>query len=164
MTLARRLTKDEYSLSQSSFWMLIRGSFFVLLFTHQVWAGIVCYCVSEIESQRVCRQTVHHSEHVAVMDREDVDQHSSIPCTEEITLAFDDDSIIAPQGTESCCYRAPQAEVQTAEIALLNPVNAENVLPAFNIIALKAIASGSIYVLKSSHSRPFYLTHSALLI
>jgi hypothetical protein len=94
--------------------------------------------VSEIESQRVCRQTVRHTEHVAVMDREDVDQHSSTTCTEEITLASDDDSINIPQGTKSCCFLAPQAEAQKAEVLLLNPVNAENVLPAFDDGALIA--------------------------
>jgi hypothetical protein len=164
MTLAGQSTKEEYSLSKSSFWMLMRGSFFVLLFTHQVWAGIICYCAGEIESQSVCRQTIHHPEHIAGMDVEDVDQHSSSSCTDEIKLKSEDDSINVPQGIESCCYRAPHGEVRTAQIALLNPVNAEHVLPVFNAIELKAIASRCIYVLKSPHSRPFYLTHSSLLI
>jgi hypothetical protein len=141
--------------------MLLQGTLLLLLFTHQAWAGIIFHCAHESESQHVCCQTAHHSEHTAGTDAHTL---SSAPCSDESEPPSDGHRRIAPQGEEGCCYLSSQAEAQTVAISLLNPVPVEDVAPVFDVTGLKTSMIECVCVSKRRRSRPLYLTHSSLLI
>ncbi len=139
----------------------MRAILLSLLFTHQAWAGIICHCVIETESQHACCQTAHQSQPPVETD---ADTHHSTHCSDKSEPSSSNQRDSAPQGEEGCCYLSPQAEARTVEISLLNPVPVEEVPPDFDVAGLRTSATGYIRVLKPRLSRPLYLTHSALLI
>lgn len=139
----------------------MRGILLSLLFTHQSWAGVICHCARESESQHACCQTAHHAPSHAEAD---AGTHHSTPCSDESEPPSDNQRRIAPRGEEDCCYVSPQAEAQTVEISLSNPAPVEAVPQGFDVTGLKTFTTESIHVLKPRLSRPLYLTHSALLI
>lgn len=138
----------------------MRGILLLLLFTHQAWAEIICYCAHETQPQHVCCQTAH-TQHAT---GKEAGAHSSDSCPNEREPSSVNQQNTAPQSEEGCCYLSPQTEARTVEISLLGPAPAEEVLPVFDITGLKTSSTECIRVLKPRLSRPLYLTHSALLI
>jgi hypothetical protein len=163
--LTRRVIKTGFCSSKASRQAprsaLMRGILLSLLFTHQAWAGIICHCALESESQHSCYQTAHHSSSSAGAD---ADIRHSTPCSDGGEPLPDDQWRVAPQGEEACCYVSPQAEGRTVEVSLLNHAPVENVSQVFDVTGLKTSTTECISILKPPLSRPLYLIHSSLLI
>jgi hypothetical protein len=161
----RRVTKTgdtpSKAFRQARWGALMRGILLSLLFTHQAWAGIICYCSIESESQHSCCQTAHHPPFSAGAA---ADIRHSTPCSDERAPLPGDQRKGASEGEEACCYVSPQAEGRTVEVSLSNHAPVEDVSQVFDVTGVKTSISEWVPILKPHPSRPLYLTHSAFLI
>jgi hypothetical protein len=104
MTLARQTTKPGLTSGKAFMWALMRGIALLLLFTHQSWASVICYCADESVWRHACCPT---------------DSHSS--CDAEAT-----EMNSQPREAAMCRRLAPQAAEQTFPITTPIFISAED--------------------------------------
>lgn len=141
----------------------------MLLFTHQSWAGAVCFCEHEGEHQHDCSQVAHHCDSSMAAHHGDWhgdrDANSSMPCSEEErTLVQGDQLDSLPQSVRLGCHSLPPTDAQALSVSSPIPVQIVPIQP-FNDFSLAGTSAfASTKVVYPPHSRPLYLTLSCLLI
>lgn len=141
----------------------------ILFFTHQSWAGAICFCEHEGEHQHDCSQVAHHCDSSMAAHHGDWhgdrDANSSMPCSEEEwTPAQENQLDSLPQSARLFCHSLPPVEVQAVSVSSPIPVPVITTPQLDDFVLPGAAVSAAIKVFYPPRARPLYLTLSCLLI
>lgn len=167
----REMSKKPVSrmLGRGAWRSLLRLLALMLFFTHQSWAGAVCFCEHEGEHQHDCSQTAHHCDSSMAAQHgdwhRDRDAISSMSCSEEEWVpAQENQPDSLPQSARLCCHPLPPVEVQAVSVSSPIPVPVITTPQLDDFVLPGAAASAAIKVVYPPRARPLYLTLSCLLI
>lgn len=168
------VTKAGFSslTSRVAWWRLTRWLVVLCLFTQQAWAGIVCNCQHDNDTQmtHACCPTAHQSDSAASAEQASEATHSSSSCSGAGAPGAEKQPAeeqlgAAPQVAMLCCHATPPAEVQGLTTPAPHPTAIVSAQPLINLDALPV--SVSTYQ-QNSHqphrTRPLYLSISCFLI
>ena len=137
----------------------------MLLFTHQSWAGAVCFCEYEGKHQHDCSQGAYHCDSSMATQYGDRDVNSSISCPEEEGKPAQENQLDSlPQSVRLCCHSLPPVEVQAVSVSSPIPVPVITTPQLDDFVLPGAVASASVKIVYPPRARPLYLTLSCLLI
>jgi hypothetical protein len=140
-----------------------QGLVFLLLLTHQAWAGLACPCKHPSASSPQCHQAAAQPD-TAARHQGRASQPSS-HCSEAEAPAPDAEPDTAQEGAQLCCHSLSQAnEVQAVSVSPPNPVPVEHTLPSVSLSAPSIAAPERLSAPRPPRSRPLYLALSCLLI
>lgn len=143
---------------------LMQGVVLLLLFTQQLWAGIICNYSHQNESRHACWRQPQH-DNPAVETHQAGSEALSLPhCASGETPAPGATLGSSPQGANVCCHSAPPVEMQAVEVSSTKQAPVENTLPRIQIGAEKTVAPAFVHVHPQRHKRPLYSAFSCWLI
>lgn len=143
---------------------LMRVTVLLLLFTHQSWAGVICGCTRQDDSQHTCCPTAEHNDTAAEIHQGGLDAPASSHCPSEGATTPDFQFENLPQCATMCCYVAPQTDAQGVTVSSPNPQTVEDTLPLVHINAQTIPEPASFNTHQQHHKRPLYLAFSCWLI
>lgn len=137
---------------------------FLLLFTHQSWAGVFCDCAPQDKSQHTCCSATQRNDIAAEMRQEGLDAHASSHCASEEVTTPDSQFESLPQSATICCYAAPQSDSQGVALTSPNPQTFEDTLPPAHLNTQTIPGAAYFNIHPRHHKRPLYLAFSCWLI